>query len=571
MVDCSKSQTLPGSSTACTSESFEWSPPSTDPHQIRTMLETGSDIQLCGILCNSSNCRVGLFLVAALTLGGALAACLPAPGSQFLQSPEPKIQYLGKTGDAGNICTTMDGDVVCGICEIFRRDMDGDVVCQPRKISKYKFDWGNSDCKRILPIVIVRPRSDEDVARTVRRSVALGIPLSYRSGGHSYTCDGIKAGSAHIDFRSRKEKVLYRQGEEWYAQFDTGNTFKDLFKIIDRQRFSIVHGACHSVGVGGFYLHGGVHLNSLTAKYGWGNQTVVNMTVVTASGDILVLNAKSSHQDLWRAMLRSGSDFGIATSLTVRVFESPEPLVWLPWKQLNHTDLIRLFQIGFKDPRVQLNPYYVNPPAFQVSFNRSKTFTLQFSLLNGPTNYKQNLKQTVEWFRSNGFPLSRWTRFFNRVVPKPDDLSSMGYPKAWVSSHAIWPYASKCTNQAMTMLLEEQSRMIRRHRFHSFRRIECWLTFSRLPGEQIYYEYNCPSTSYYTEHLEKVEALFANICTDFVKYRNTPHRNASTHRYFPDHLDLLKTKRKWDPRFVLGPATMSLRDFSKAGEIKAVV
>lgn len=434
------------------------------------------------------------------------------------------------------------------------------MICDEVAIRKYHFDWGNSDCRGILPSVIIRPRSDEDVSRVVQRSVSHGISLSYRSGGHSYTCDGIKAGSAHIDLRSMKSKRLYHQGSDWYAEFETGNTFRDLFRIIDRRRFSIVHGACHAVGVGGFYLHGGIHLNSLTAIYGWGNTTVVSMTVVTSSGKILDLSPASRHQDLWRGMLRAGSNFGIATKLTVRVFERPEPRTWLFFVQTSHAEVVQLFRRGMLDPRVQLNIFYVNPPVFQVGSNRSEIFTLQFTLLHGPDDYWRNLRQSVRWFDSQGFHLPRWTILFNAVVPKPDDLTKLGYHRAWQSSHAIWTASSKCTLEAMHMLLREQAAIIQRSKFHSLVGFDCWLTFAELPSNQIYYEYLCPSSDFFAEHLRKVEARFSTMCEDFVKYRNVPFREAASHRYFPDHRDLLRTKKKWDPQFLFGPDTMSLKD-----------
>jgi hypothetical protein len=449
------------------------------------------------------------------------------------------------------------------VCKEFSEDMVGDVFCDRRSISRYKFDWANSDCNDILPLVVVRPKTDEDIARAVRRSASHGIPLSYRSGGHSYTCDGIKPDSIHIDLRSRKEKRLYRQGDSWYAEFETGNTFRDLFEIIDRNRFSFIHGACHAVGVGGFYLHGGLHLNSLSSIYGWGNETVVNMTVISAAGEILALSSTSPHQDLWRAMLRAGSNFAIATSLTVRVFERPEPRTWLFWATMSHADAILFFRRALMDRDVQLNPFYVNPPFFQMSSERSQTFTFQFSLLNAPNDYWQNLRMSVDWFRSQGFPLSWWTIAFNAVVPKPDDFSTLGYQTSWASSHAIWPASSNCTTVAMDRLLERQSVLIRRHRFHSLVGIDCWLTFAKVPGDRIYYEYNCPGNDFYTKYLQAVEAEFFGICKESVKYRNTPHRNASTHRYYPDYKALLPAKRKWDPQFLLGPTLMSLRDFKE--------
>ena len=163
------------------------------------------------------------------------------------------------------------------VCKDFKKGLSGQVICDG--LAKYPFEWGNADCNGILPLLVVRPSTEEDIALTVRRSTTFGLPLSVRSGGHSYTCDGIKPGSVHLDLRSRVRKQLYHESSGWYAEFETGNTFRDLFRIVDRRRFSIVHGACHAVGVGGFYLHGGLHMNSLTALYGWGNETIVSMRV----------------------------------------------------------------------------------------------------------------------------------------------------------------------------------------------------------------------------------------------------------------------------------------------------
>jgi len=116
------------------------------------------------------------------------------------------------------------------------------------------------------------------------------------------------------------------------------------------------------------------------------------------------------------------------------------------------------------------------------------------------------------------------------------------------------------------MLLNSEAEMIQQASFYSFGKIECWLTFARLPRQMFYYEYNCPSSPFYEKHVRKVEAQFSNICQDFVKYRNTPHKDASAERYFPDYLELLKIKKRWDPNFLLGPATGSLQDLRGRAE-----
>eukprot|EP00439_Symbiodinium_sp_Y106_P042480 s2204_g5.t1 len=490
-----------------------------------------------GGLPKSGRPRVGCFSIVLVVLACGRTLCRSFVGKASESS-----------GASGNLC------------DDFKKGLSGQVICDG--LAQYPFEWGNADCNGILPLLVVRPSTDEDLALTMRRTNALGLPLSVRSGGHSYTCDGIKHGSVHLDLRSRTRKRLYQESSEWYAEFETGNTFRDLFRMIDRRRFSIVHGACHAVGVGGFYLHGGLHMNSLTALYGWGNETIVSMRVVTADGQIRTLSASSAYQDLWRAMRQAGSNFAIATSLTVKVFEAPEPFTWLFWVKMSHDEVVSLFRKAMTDEQVQLNIYYVNPPFFQVSLSRPEIFTVQFTLLRGPVNYWQNLQASLDWFRSHEVALSWWTIAFNAVMPKPDDLTHLGYPKAWVSSQAIWPANSACTDEALHLLLDLQSTVVKRAHFHTFRKVECWLTFTELPRSQIYYEYNCPSRPAYVQHIRTVEQGFVAACPNSVKYRNTPHWNASASRYYPDSRELLQTKRKWDPLNLLGPPTMSVHDLA---------
>ena len=52
----------------------------------------------------------------------------------------------------------------------------------------------NGLCKYIYPDVVVVPRSTEDVAQIVKISRHYEIPISVRSGGHSFLCQSIKPG-----------------------------------------------------------------------------------------------------------------------------------------------------------------------------------------------------------------------------------------------------------------------------------------------------------------------------------------------------------------------------------------
>jgi hypothetical protein len=194
----------------------------------------------------------------------------------------------------------------------------------------YDFDHPNADCVGFGPRAVVRPRGAADVALALALAANASAPGSVRGGGHGFTCTAFRAGSVHLDMRSLRARRVVRRdhgaGGAWVAEFGAGNRFVDLADVIDPARFSYVHGECDEVGVGGYYLHGGIHAGALTRRLGWGNASLVEMEVVLADGRVLLLGPNATeHAALWRAMRLAGSSFGVATRLAVRLHEEPEP------------------------------------------------------------------------------------------------------------------------------------------------------------------------------------------------------------------------------------------------------
>ena len=65
------------------------------------------------------------------------------------------------------------------------------------------WNFGNQNCNKETSTLfaVVRPVNTFEVSQVVKIARSLGIPLSMRSGGHSYTCNYIKPGSIHLDLR----------------------------------------------------------------------------------------------------------------------------------------------------------------------------------------------------------------------------------------------------------------------------------------------------------------------------------------------------------------------------------
>ncbi len=78
----------------------------------------------------------------------------------------------------------------------------------------------NGACNHRYPRVIIRPSSTYDVSVAVKVAKELKLPVSVRSGGHSYTCMSIRHDSLHFDMRRlNKVQLLPREyGEVSYLK-----------------------------------------------------------------------------------------------------------------------------------------------------------------------------------------------------------------------------------------------------------------------------------------------------------------------------------------------------------------
>lgn len=291
--------------------------------------------------------------VAIRGTGGALNSNVGPPKPVSSATPEDAVALKAAVGNSGTTEFEKEGHTK-RLCADLQRSLEGEVHCN---VTNYDFDLHNPDCAGLVPDVVVRPASSSDVSKAILTAKKFGVPLSVRSGGHSYTCNAFKDSGIHLDLRSIKGRRIFQKDGEWFAQFETGNTFADLFKTMDTRRFTFLHGECWSVGVGGFFLHGGAHVTSIQEMYAsWANETITSMEVVTADGQIRTLSDDSDDQLLWKAMRQAGSSFGVATSLTIRMWEVPEPTRWEITTPLNMTtsDILRWMEVA---PSLKLSFY----------------------------------------------------------------------------------------------------------------------------------------------------------------------------------------------------------------------
>jgi FAD/FMN-containing dehydrogenase len=178
----------------------------------------------------------------------------------------------------------------------------------------------------VRPAAVAAVAGPHDVAHCVDFARRFGLPLSIRSGGHSYVGASTGRGLV-IDVRSLNAIVV----GDGAATIGAGAALVDVYSALATHGAAIPAGSCPSVGLSGLALGGGVGV--VTRRYGLTCDRITAATVVTAEGETVVADA-DGHSDLYWALRGGGGSFGVATDLTLETHPTPSLshafLVW-PW------------------------------------------------------------------------------------------------------------------------------------------------------------------------------------------------------------------------------------------------
>jgi FAD/FMN-containing dehydrogenase len=193
----------------------------------------------------------------------------------------------------------------------------------------------------VFPQAIVYCQSAPDVASAVRWARARNVPISVRSGGHSYEAFSLGPGLV-IDLGHLNGVVVDSARGIVVAQ--PGIRLLDFYRALSTHGVTVPGGTCAGVGLGGLTLGGGVGF--LTRKWGLTSDNLLELELVDAWGNRRRAS-DAVNADLFWACRGGGGSFGIVTALTfathpigdVAIFELEWPFaragaVLAAWQQL---------------------------------------------------------------------------------------------------------------------------------------------------------------------------------------------------------------------------------------------
>jgi FAD/FMN-containing dehydrogenase len=158
-----------------------------------------------------------------------------------------------------------------------------------------------------------------------------GLSLSVRGGGHDWAGRSVCHNGLMIDL-SAMRRVEVKAATE-IAIVAGGATVKDVNDATTPHGLAAVTGSCGTVGMTGLTLGGGYGL--LTGKYGLAVDNLREVEVVLADGQLVRASA-TRNQELFWALRGGGGNFGIVTSIHIRLHRVPSVLggmIMFPWSE----------------------------------------------------------------------------------------------------------------------------------------------------------------------------------------------------------------------------------------------
>ncbi|GFF88015.1 6-hydroxy-D-nicotine oxidase [Aspergillus udagawae] len=99
-----------------------------------------------------------------------------------------------------------------------------------------------------------------------------------------------------------------------------GVSLQDLYSAAGKKGKTVVAGASHTVGAAGGYIQGGGH-SFLGPWKGMSTDNVLEYTVVTADGNLVIANNYQNTDLFWALRGGGGGTFGVVVTVTLRTFD----------------------------------------------------------------------------------------------------------------------------------------------------------------------------------------------------------------------------------------------------------
>jgi FAD/FMN-containing dehydrogenase len=172
------------------------------------------------------------------------------------------------------------------------------------------------------PQLVVQVATEHDVVEAVRFAHANRIKIAVRGGGHSWVGFSLRDGSLLIDLGRLNQVLIDREART--AVIQPAVTGRTLNRQLAAHGLAFPVGHCPTVPLSGFLLNGGLGWNF----NGWGPAcfSIEAANVVTADGNLVVVNQEQHADLLWAIRGVGPGFFAVATQYLLRLYPVPRAI-----------------------------------------------------------------------------------------------------------------------------------------------------------------------------------------------------------------------------------------------------
>jgi FAD/FMN-containing dehydrogenase len=276
----------------------------------------------------------------------------------------------------------------------------------------------------------VKARHAADVASAVVFARKNNLRLVVKGGGHSYLGTSNAPDSLLIWTRAMNKVTLHdafvskgceaRTAPVPAVSAESGAVWMDLYNAVTTEGARYVQGGgCTTVGVAGLVQSGG--FGSFSKGFGTAAAGLLEAEIVTADGQVRIVNACTDPDLFWAIKGGGGGTFGVVTRLTLRTHDLPSFFGFAAGKIKAQSDaafarLIERF-IGFYHKNL-FNPHWGE----QVKFGPDNTFEISM----------------VSQGLDNGQAGGVWQPFFDWVAAAAQDFAVVSPLRCGVRESRGW-------------------------------------------------------------------------------------------------------------------------------------
>lgn len=171
----------------------------------------------------------------------------------------------------------------------------------------------------------------QDVQAAVRAACSHGLPVSVCGAGHDWAGRALRPDGLVIDLRQMRRVEVDAHAQ--VATISGGVTAGDLIDAAGPHGLIAATGTIAAVGMAGLTLGGGY--GPLTSRYGLALDNLLGAELVLADGQLVNADASENAELFW-ALRGGGGNFGVVTSMRVRLHRTPgllAGLILFPWSE----------------------------------------------------------------------------------------------------------------------------------------------------------------------------------------------------------------------------------------------